>query len=100
MQRTNKPLRYRQIHLDFHTSEHIPGIGVAFDPDNFVQTLKAAHVDSIAIFAKCRHGWSYYPTKAGAPHPQLVRPDLLGGQGHGADGSRYRMPHLHFGAVG
>ncbi len=23
--RTNKPLRYRQIHLDFHTSEHIPG---------------------------------------------------------------------------
>ena len=24
---TNKPLRYRQIHLDFHTSERIPGIG-------------------------------------------------------------------------
>ncbi len=22
-----KPMRYRQIHLDFHTSEHIPGIG-------------------------------------------------------------------------
>ncbi|WP_332699578.1 alpha-amylase family protein [Devosia sp.] len=78
MQRTNKPLRYRQIHLDFHTSEHIPDIGAAFDPDDFVKTLKAAHVDSITIFAKCHHGWSYYPTKAGAPHPQLARPDLLG----------------------
>ncbi|MDB5539309.1 MAG: hypothetical protein JWQ89_1036 [Devosia sp.] len=75
---TNKPLRYRQIHLDFHTSEHIPGIGSAFDPDDFVGTLKAAHVNSITIFAKCHHGWSYYPTKVGAPHPQLARPDLMG----------------------
>jgi len=75
---TNRPMRYRQIHLDFHTSEHIPGIGSAFDPDDFVATLKAAHVDSITIFAKCHHGWSYYPTKVGAPHPNLARPDLLG----------------------
>lgn len=76
--KTNKPMRYRQIHLDFHTSEHIPGVGSAFDPDDFVATLKAAHVDSITIFAKCHHGWSYYPTKVGAPHPNLARPDLLG----------------------
>ena len=75
---TNKPLRYRQIHLDFHTSEHIPGIGAAFDPDEFVTTLKNASVNSITIFAKCHHGWSYYPTKVGAPHPQLARPDLMG----------------------
>ena len=73
-----KPLRYRQIHLDFHTSEHIPGIGSAFDADDFVATLKAAHVDSITIFAKCHHGWSYYPTKVGTPHPHLDRPDLMG----------------------
>jgi hypothetical protein len=78
MPATNKPLRYRQIHLDFHTSEHIPGIGSAFNPDDFVRTLKAAHVDSITIFAKCHHGWSYYPTKVGAPHPNLARPDLMG----------------------
>ena len=75
---TNKPLRYRQIHLDFHTSEHIPGIGAAFDPDDFVATFKAANVDSVTIFAKCHHGWSYYPTKVGAPHPNLARPDLMG----------------------
>ena len=76
--RTNKPLRYRQIHLDFHTSEHIPAIGADFDPATFVSTLKASHVDSITIFAKCHHGWSYYPTKVGKPHPQLARPDLMG----------------------
>jgi hypothetical protein len=75
---TNRPLRYRQIHLDFHTSEHIPGIGSAFDPDQFVSTFKAANVDSVTIFAKCHHGWSYYPTKVGAPHPNLSRPDLMG----------------------
>ena len=75
---TNRPMRYRQIHLDFHTSEHIPGIGSAFDPDDFVATFKAANVDSVTIFAKCHHGWSYYPTKVGAPHPNLARPDLLG----------------------
>ncbi|KQV29288.1 beta-galactosidase [Rhizobium sp. Root1203] len=74
----NKPLRYRQIHLDFHTSEHIPAVGAEFDAKDFVATLKTAHVDSITIFAKCHHGWSYYPTKVGFPHPHLVRPDLMG----------------------
>src|SRR5690606_26990877 len=44
----------------------------------FVQTLQKANVDSITVFAKCHHGWSYYPTKVGAPHPQLARPDLMG----------------------
>jgi len=78
MLNTNKPLRCRQIHLDFHTSEHIPGVGAAFDAEEFVTTLKSAHVDSVTVFAKCHHGWSYYPTEVGAPHPNLVRPDLLG----------------------
>lgn len=76
--RTNKPMRYRQIHLDFHTSEHIPGIGADFDAADFVATFKKAHVDSVTIFAKCHHGWAYYPTEVGAPHPNLARPDLLG----------------------
>lgn len=78
MPTTNKPLRYRQIHLDFHTSEHIPDVGAAFDAKEFVSTLQSAKVDSITIFAKCHHGWSYYPTKVGAPHPNLARPDLMG----------------------
>ncbi|QGZ63057.1 alpha-amylase family protein [Paraburkholderia acidisoli] len=78
MTRTAKPLRYRHIHLDFHTSGQIPGVGARFDAADFAATLKRAHVDSITVFAKCHHGWSYYPTKVGRVHPHLARPDLMG----------------------
>lgn len=78
MNRTFPPLRYRQIHLDFHTSEAIHGVGADFDADRFADTLVAAHVDSITLFARCHHGWSYYPSAIGPAHPGLTRPDLLG----------------------
>ena len=64
-------MRYRQIHLDFHTSEHIPGIGSRFDPEQFADTFARADVDSVTVFSKCHHGWSYHPTKVGATHPHL-----------------------------
>lgn len=70
-------LPFRQVHLDFHTSPLIPGVGDDFDPQEFVKTLKQAHVNSITIFAKCHHGMSYYPTKVGMQHPHLKK-DLLG----------------------
>ncbi|MBL8026174.1 MAG: beta-galactosidase trimerization domain-containing protein [Fibrobacteres bacterium] len=69
--------RYRQVHLDFHTSEHIPDVGSNFNAQQFVNALKAGNVDSITVFAKCHHGWSYFPTKTGKVHPSLKR-DLLG----------------------
>lgn len=56
-------LRFRQIHLDFHTSEHIPGVGSAFDPGEFVATLEKAHVNSITCFARGHHGWIFFDTK-------------------------------------
>ncbi len=61
----------RQVHLDFHTSEYIPDIGKRFDKKQFQQALKTGHVNSINIFAKGHHGWSYYPTKVGNMHPKL-----------------------------
>jgi hypothetical protein len=73
------PLPARQIHLDFHTSEHIPDVGSRFDPRQFQEALQAGHVNLINIFAKGHHGWSYYPTKIGHVHPTLEI-DLLGGQ--------------------
>ncbi|CAB3789331.1 alpha-amylase family protein [Pararobbsia alpina] len=76
--RQTTPLRYRHIHLDFHTSEHIPDVGADFDAADFAATFKAANVDSVTVFAKCHHGWSYYPTEVGKPHPHLRRPDLMG----------------------
>lgn len=70
-------LPFRQIHLDFHTSPLIEGVGEDFDAEEFVKTLKEAHVNSVTVFAKCHHGMSYYPTKVGVMHPHLKR-DLLG----------------------
>ena len=71
------PLRFRQVHLDFHTSEKIAPIAREFDAKAFARTLAEAHVDSVTCFAKCHHGWCYYPTKVGERHPGLSR-DLLG----------------------
>jgi hypothetical protein len=72
-------LPYRQVHLDFHTSEWCQEVGGQFDAEAFAQTLVEARVQSINLFAKCHHGYSYYPTTVGTPHPHL-KTDLLGGQ--------------------
>jgi len=72
-------LRFRQIHLDFHTSPAIPGVGAAFSKCQFQDALKAGCVDSINIFSKCHHGWSYHPTQVGKMHPHL-KFNLLGEQ--------------------
>jgi len=71
---------YRQIHLDFHTSELIDGVGASFDADEWVGTLKAARVNSINIFSKCHHGMFYYPSKCGPQHPGLHGRNLLAEQ--------------------
>lgn len=66
-------LRYRQVHLDFHTSEKVAGIGASFDPEDFADVLSRARVDSITCFARCHHGWIYYDTKL---HPERRHPHL------------------------
>lgn len=75
-------MRQRQIHLDFHTSEAIPHIGSDFNPEQFAEMLKEAHVDSITCFSRCHHGWLYYPSKEFPEriHPHLEQADLLGEQ--------------------
>ena len=54
-----------RVHLDFHTSPHVGKIAERFDPDEFADTLAGAHVDSVVVFAKCHHGYSYYKTEVG-----------------------------------
>ena len=72
-------LNFRQIHLDFHTSGEIPGIGADWDAGHFQEMLQLGYVNSINIFAKCHHGWSYHPTEVplSRMHPHLSF-DLLG----------------------
>ena len=71
--------RFRQIHMDFHTSPDIPDVGSEFDAEAFADGLAEAHVNWVTLFGKCHHGMSYYPTKVGVMHPSLKR-DLLGEQ--------------------
>ncbi len=63
----------RQVHLDFHTSEKIPGVGAEFDPKLFADTIEAAAVNSVTVFARCHHGYLYYPSRR---FPELVHPTL------------------------
>jgi hypothetical protein len=64
-------LRFRQIHLDFHTSEKIPGVGSKFDARQFQEMLQLGHVDSVTLFSKCHHGMSYHDTPIGVRHPHM-----------------------------
>lgn len=71
-------MRKRQVHLDFHTSEFVP-VGNNFSKEQFQQALKVGHVNSVTVFSKCHHGWSYHPTEVNEIHPTLSF-DLLGAQ--------------------
>lgn len=64
-------LRFRQVHLDFHTSGLIPDIGSKFDKKEFQSVLREAHVNSVTCFSKCHHGWSYHDTAVGRRHPNM-----------------------------
>ncbi len=74
-----KRLPLRQVHLDFHTPACVTPIAEQFDERSFADTMRAAHVESVNVFARCHHGYSYYPTEVGTTHPGLGS-DLLGRQ--------------------
>ena len=74
-----KEIPFRQIHLDFHTSEAIEGVCSEFDAEEFAQTLADAHVNSITLFSCGHHGNLYYDSKMFPEmvHPHLAHRDLL-----------------------
>ena len=71
-------IRKRQIHLDFHTNGTL-SVGDSFSKEQFQAALKAGHINSITVFSKCHHGYSYHPTEVNEMHPGL-KFDLLGAQ--------------------
>src|SRR5258708_4204758 len=83
----------RQILLDFHTSEHLVGIGSAFDPEEFADTLDRARVNSIICFSRCHHGWVYFDSKTLPEriHPHLTR-NLLKEQIEACHSRNIRVP--------
>ena len=86
-------LRFRQIHLDFHTSEQITGIGTAFNPDEFADTMSRARVDSVTCFGRGHHGWIYFDSEEFPErrHPHLSR-NLLSEQIEACHARDIRVP--------
>lgn len=64
-------MNFRQVHLDFHTSEKITGIGDKFNKKQFQNALIKGHINSITLFSKCHHGWAYHSSVANEIHPNL-----------------------------
>ena len=64
-------MRFRQVHLDFHTGPAIPEVGQSFNKQDWQDKIKRARVNSITCFSLCHHGLSYHPTKIGMMHPGL-----------------------------
>lgn len=72
-------LRFRQVHLDFHTSPDIENVAQKFDPEAFAGLLERARVNSVTCFARCHHGLIYYDSKVNPErvHPHLKNRNLL-----------------------
>lgn len=70
---------WRKVHIEYHTSRHMPHLGSRFNADEFGEQLLKAHVSGASVFAKDMYGYSYFPNQHGRMHPNLSF-DLLGAQ--------------------
>jgi hypothetical protein len=82
---------FRQIHLDFHTSEKIAGIGERFDSFRFADILQKSKVNSVTCFSKCHHGMIYHDTRFQARHP-FLKMNLLAEQIESCHAVGIRVP--------
>jgi hypothetical protein len=73
------PGPWRKVHIEYHTSRHMPRLAERFDPHQFGDRLLAAHVNGASVFAKDMYGYCYFPSTHGRMHPNLSF-DLLGAQ--------------------
>jgi hypothetical protein len=74
-----RPGPWRKVHIEYHTSRHMPRLAERFKADEFGDRLLAAHVNGATVFAKDMYGYCYYPSTHGPMHPNLSF-DLLGAQ--------------------
>jgi hypothetical protein len=74
-----RPVPWRKVHIEYHTSRHMPKLAQRFDPDEFGDRLLAATVNGATVFAKDMYAYCYFPSRHGRMHPNLSF-DLLGAQ--------------------
>jgi hypothetical protein len=73
------PGPWRKVHIEYHTSRHMPRLAEHFKPDEFGDRLLKAHVNGATVFAKDMYGYCYFPSAHGRMHPNLSF-DLLDAQ--------------------
>ena len=76
-----RPGPWRKVHIEYHTSRHMPRLAERFDADEFGDRLLAAHVNGATVFAKDMYGYCYFPSTHGQMHPtgtRLLPPGILG----------------------
>ena len=69
---------YRRFLVDSHITDDKPEFMAQFEPSQFVDSIKRAHVDSAMICACCHNGNCYYPTRVGHMHKNLHGRDVFG----------------------
>jgi hypothetical protein len=69
----------RKVHIEYHTSRHMPRLAERFNADEFGDRLLEAFVTGATVFAKDMYGYSYYASQCGPMHPNLSF-DLLAAQ--------------------
>jgi hypothetical protein len=74
-----RPGPWRKVHIEYHTSRHMPRIAARFNADEFGDRLLEAHVNGATVFAKDMYGYTYFPSAHGRMHPNLSF-DLMGAQ--------------------
>jgi uncharacterized lipoprotein YddW (UPF0748 family) len=74
-----RPGPWRKVHIEYHTSRHMPRLAERFNAEEFGDRLLAAHVNGATVFAKDMYGYCYFPAKHGRMHPNLAF-DLMGAQ--------------------
>ena len=88
------PLRFRQIHLDFHTGGAIPNVAEKFDAEEFASILEKANVNSVTVFGRCHHGYIYHQTDKFPErrHPNIKYQNLLEDQIEACHKKNIRTP--------
>ena len=64
---------YRRNLVDMHIEDWDEKFLSKFDPDNYVDLLKVANVQTAMVYANSHVGYCYWPTKSGYMHSGLIR---------------------------
>lgn len=66
----------RKLHLDYHEPEWMTGIAEGMTPEytsQQVRMFREAGIQSVSFFLHDHHGYCFFPTEQGKPHPHLSR---------------------------